>query len=143
MCFMLYVASGAPLLRIAFDAASPSFHTKALDPVEAAVAQHFSLSHVAYAGSSEGCGCDFNYASNDGALQWRPAGPGDGISEADNMRRLREYIDGVIRSSGTVELYGCWDGDFAEPPLIRERITADELVQPGFFLKERCLYCVS
>jgi GGDEF domain-containing protein len=70
----LYIASDTPLpliqqREISKDAmSSPTwpreaqrFHTAQLRPEQDAVRSHFSLSHVLYAGSYEGCGCGFNF----------------------------------------------------------------------------------
>jgi hypothetical protein len=50
-----------------------------------------------------------------------------------------------LRNSGekTVELYGMWDGDFAEVPKARESISLQKLLHPDFRFKEQGFYMVN
>lgn len=42
----------------------------------------------------------------------------------------------------SIEIYGVWVDDYACPPLVREEIHLDLLLDPDFALKERGFYCV-
>jgi hypothetical protein len=62
-------------------------------------------------------------------------------------RYNRENLVALLRESGepTVELYRVWDGnfDFSTPPLIREDISLESILQPRFRFKEQGFYLVT
>jgi len=56
----------------------------------------------------------------------------------------REGLVAILRSSGNsaVELYGIWDGNFAEVPMAIEDISLETILKPDFRFKERGFYKV-
>lgn len=59
-------------------------------------------------------------------------------------RHNRELLVGLLRSTSeaAVELYGVWEGDFAEEPRIREEIPLANILADEFYFKERGFYRV-
>ena len=57
---MLYIGASEPLPLIPWDESTPGFHVTELDrELDKKACTQFTLPHVFYAGSYEGCGCDF------------------------------------------------------------------------------------
>jgi hypothetical protein len=101
---------------------------------------------VQYIGSTSGCGCDFPHATLQNS-SWPEIGyqdlryPERAAIENENKQAL---VD-LLRASGepVVELYGVWDGDFAEEPRAHENITIEQILGPTFLFKERGFYRVA
>ena len=136
---MLYIGSDKPLSIIPFNKQVPGFHTETLSDNDAKVAAHFSTEYVLYAGSSEGCGCGFQHALTDNG-SWLNVVEEEEDPYRRNMSQLFEYVAGIITNGGRVELYACWDGEFADKPMSTELISYKELVDKDFYLKEKGFY---
>jgi len=113
---------------------------------ESGVAQHFSKPEVQFIGSTSGCGCDFPHVMfQGGEWPWSEWGEPDPEQEASD-RYNREQLVALLRESGepSVELYGVWDGDFdfSTPPVMREEISLDEILDRSFRFKEGGFYIV-
>lgn len=74
---------------------------------------------------------DFNFDDDDHEKE---------ASEHHNRKALAALLHATDEQM--VELYGVWDGDFAEPPQVREEISVQALTQPNFKFKERGFYIV-
>jgi len=59
-------------------------------------------------------------------------------------RQNCEALVALLRTVGdkVVELYGVWDGDFANVPQAQENIAVDRLLDPYFYFKEQGFYKV-
>jgi len=57
-------------------------------------------------------------------------------------RKNREALLALLRTTGDnmVELYGVWDGDFANGPQAQENISVNDLLGPNFRFKEQGFY---
>ena len=144
MCFQLYAATTKPLPRRVWELGSPSLPVESLQVDDAAIKAHFSNPEVQFVGSTSGCGCDFpREFLQDGG--WVYFGE-DQIDpdEAANHQVCREGLYKLLQSTGDsmVELYGVWDGDFAEPPTAQVDISVEEILAPEFRLKEKGFYRV-
>ena len=54
----------------------------------------------------------------------------------------RTLLVNLLRTSGEdmIELYGVWNGDFAEGPLSQEKILVDRILDPDFLFKQGGFY---
>jgi hypothetical protein len=151
MCFVLYAGTTHPLPRRKFDKDAPDLSVESLTEREAGIKRHFSSPEVQYVGSTSRCGCDFPHATiqNGGwpeieyPVTSERAEPA--IAKAISDRQNCEALAALLRTAddAVIELYGVWDGDFAEPPQARENISIASLLQPEFRFKERGLYKVA
>jgi hypothetical protein len=144
MCFQLYAATTNPLPRREWELGSPNLAVNSLTAHDAAVKAHFSNPEVQFVGSTSGCGCDFpRKMFQDGT--WVYYQDQIDAEQAANDRLNREGLVNLLQSTGDsiVELYGVWDGDFAEAPRAYESIPAEAILNPEFRLKERGFYKVS
>ena len=106
MCLGVFLASGLPLALVPWDSQAPAFNVVPLTEHEAPVRQQFSLAHVVYAGSHTGCSCGFRSDANDPAAVSR------------SREALLRYI-GQASATGPVEVFVCWEGDYAAAPRVR------------------------
>lgn len=143
MCLMVWVASARPLSAVAL--ANPQvpdpvsgYHRVEEVAADAAVRARFTLPHVSYVGSHEGCGCGYN--SDD--LTWQGFERVDEVTplldamgaderaefaqEEGSRWRLRAIVEGAM-GGGDVEVFGCWDGDQVEEAL------REAPVEPSWF----------
>lgn len=150
MCFVLYVGTGHPLPRRKFDKNASDLSVESLTDRDAEIKLHFSNPEVQYVGSTSGCGCDFPHAmfQNGGWPEiefYRTAEKNESdIAQDKILRQNCEPLVSLLRTTGekVVELYGVWDGDFSVPPQTQDNISADTLVEPDFYFKERGFYKV-
>ena len=128
MCMALYIASDRPLPLIPLREAQ-HFHTAELKPDQEAVRSHFGNAHVLYAGSGQGCGCDFNYGREDPEVQDYP----EGLATAkESVAELVRYVhDSRVR-----EIYCCWFGNESDPAAHKRIVRPAILGAPDFFFRE-------
>lgn len=149
MCFVLYAGTSTPLPDTEWQDDAPDLTIKRLTDRESPITTHFRKPHVQYVGSTSQCGCDFPHVMyQNREWQWYEDDEEDEFerlrkdTEKDNRERLVSLLRQVKESS--VELYGVWDGDFdfTTPPLIREEIFVDAILDSEFRFKERAFYTV-
>lgn len=144
MCFQLYAGTTKPLPRSAFEPGSQDLPVEALTVRDAVVKRHFSSPEVQLVGSTSGCGCGFPHVMLQGGgwpyLEDLSVAKEEAVSERLNCEKLVSLLESTGDSA--VELYGIWEGDFAEPPEAHENITLEAILEPGFRLKERGFYRV-
>ncbi|HEY1925342.1 MAG TPA: hypothetical protein VGG58_08815 [Candidatus Acidoferrum sp.] len=79
-------------------------------------------------------------------MDYQPEGKKDELDSAreNPERRNCEALAALLRTTGDkmVELYGVWDGDFANAPMVAETISIARLVDAGFRSKEQGFYRV-
>lgn len=144
MCFQLYVATTKALPTRMWELGSPCLPVRPVGERDAIVKLHFSQPEVQFVGSTSGCGCDFpNVMFQNGG--W----PGYDDPEIDeevaaNSRLNCDALLNLLRSTGDaiVELYGIWDGDFAEAPKAFETIPLEAILNEGFRFKQQGFYRV-
>ncbi len=144
MCFVLYLGTRqAP--PITGHARVPGrVCTEALPEPDHPVRRHFSLPVVTYVGSDQGCGCGFRHgfrpsgAWSEEYAEWDP--DYDPATDRPNHDGLVEFLRHHCAREPFVELYGCWNGDFAEPEEDRRELKLAELAEPMFHFHERG-YC--
>jgi hypothetical protein len=148
MCFVLYIGTDEPLPTIPWDEKSRHLNTKDLGDHDKTVPKHFTKPWTKYLGSDQGCGCGFRHVTfhnGEWAEEWNTGNDAgyDGSDEDQIHRELFEFVASLISTNGTVELYGCWDGDFEDPIEHREVISVDRLIDRSFFFRERGFYTVT
>src|SRR5260370_34120606 len=124
MCFLLYAATTKPLPRRKWELGSPRLPVEPLTASDATVKVHFSNPEVQFIGSTSGCGCDFPNVMFQGGDWPYYEDPEIEPKVAASGRLNCEALVSLLRSTGDsiVELYGIWDGDFAEAPEAFETI---------------------
>lgn len=90
--------------------------------------QWFSLQHIYYAGSHEGCGCGFLKEGEKDA---------DLDLHQENYRALARLLDAIIADGGKAEIFSCWEGDQSKPPVPSDELTVTAIVNSEFQFKER------
>lgn len=139
MCMVVYAGSDHPLPTWLWDQNRPAFHVTArADPTDP-VRQRFTKPFVYYLGSHEGCGCGFHYGPYAGG----EINPAVEPAVTDSRRRLGEYLAVALQHQPEVEVYACWSGDEAEPPVYHDRATPAELASGEAYLREREFMIVS
>lgn len=127
---MVYIAAGAPLALVAWNEATPAFHVCEIENSEISVREQFSLPHVYYAGSHEGCGCGFQYG------QYPEHEAEDRRLKRSSLESFSAYLARHIQQ-GPIEIYACWDGDQAAEPAHRRVLTPQSLLAEDFYFLEK------
>jgi hypothetical protein len=146
MCFVLYAGTIKPLPRREWQKESTQLAVQSLTDRDAPIRVHFNSPEVQYIGSTSGCGCDFPHSILQGG-EWPTyflgleKDPTKLTSDSFN----REALVGLLKkiNEKTVELYGLWDGNFAEPPKARESISLERILDSDFWFKEQGFYTVT
>jgi hypothetical protein len=145
MCFQLYAATTKPLPRRKWELGSSDLGVQSLTEHDAGVKAHFNNPEVQFVGSTTGCGCDFPHVmfQNGGGPYFED--PDVDAEQVASDQLNRESLVSILRLAGDsiIELYGMWDGDFAETPEIYESIPVGTILKADFRFKERCFYTVS
>jgi hypothetical protein len=148
MCFVLYVGTRNPLPQKKWQKDAPVPSVEPLTDRDTPIKAHFSNPEVHYIGSTSGCGCDFPHATlqNGAWPECEYIAEGPEIAECVvSDRHNREALVDFLRKTGdrVVELYGVWDGDFAEVPKAQESIMVEKILDSTFLFKERGFYKVT
>ena len=146
MCFVLYAGTINPLARKEWLKESPDLSVEPLTQYSAPVKAHFSKPEVQYIGSTSRCGCDFPHVILQGG-EWPTyfLGLEEDVNKLASDRFNREALVDLLKKTdeGTVELYGIWDGNFADPPKARESISLERILATDFWFKEQGFYTVT
>ena len=126
-----YVASDLPLPLVDWRDESPGFHVTPVPEREQAVVAQFTRPHVYYVGSHEQCGCGFEYDEDDYGA------PDHKAAAVRSVEALRTYLAEAVRKGASLELYACWDGDWALPAEHRRVLRISEIGGPAFEVAER------
>jgi len=144
MCFVLHIATDSVLARSIWDEHDRHVWVGEVDQYAESVKQHFSGRHVAYVGSDLNCGCGFRNISFQGGgwpEQWLvDEGKMDIEGSDKNHRELHTLLLRALRDSEPVELYGCWDDDYAEKTEQEQDLDLDAILSERFFFRARVLY---
>jgi hypothetical protein len=158
MCLLVWMASARPLPPVTL--ASPQqphpvdgyARVEAVD-ADAPVRARFTLPHVSYVGSHEGCGCGYN----SGDLTWQgfqrvdEVAPLVGAMGADeraaftDAQRSRERLRALVEDAaawGDVEVFGCWSGDEGDEAVRVEAVASSWFTEWLAPIEERVRYVV-
>ena len=141
---MLYLGTNVKVPGIEWNDNQPSFNVAELSEEDSCVSFHFSLPFISYIGSDHGCGCGFKHAILHNE-KWMPVIEENTIeneNQNQNQRLLFNYIKNYLSDQEFIEIYGCWDGDFAENTKVRMEVQLFELLSTDFYFLERGLYIV-
>jgi len=144
MCFTLYVGASIKLPLIEWNKEQPGFHTANPRDYELRVLSRFTLPHVLYVGSHEGCGCGFRHALAEGKI-WLPVVEDDKDTLnaiQKNHVDLRQYLAGNT-AARSFEIYACWNSDVNDCPDCVSDIKIEDIVKEDFYFKEGWLYRVA
>ena len=141
------MAADSAIPDIPFDTDAPAFNTQPLTDRELPLHNIFGKRNVKFLGSSNHCGCGYRHLSyqNEGWPEEHliEADPEFGADTQSDHESLHRFMLEQLDHNDNIELYGCWDGDFEQPPARHEMIGVDDLIQDDFFLRERCHYTVT
>ncbi|WP_167320571.1 hypothetical protein [Trichlorobacter lovleyi] len=111
-----------------WEEASPAFNTQPLSDTEERVRIQFSLPHVIYLGSHDGCSCGFFGEDNDE--------PEDKNQRNEDTKRLSKYLHESLEIGANLEMFLCWQGGEIEPQVTRKQLTPKDFLTTEFPLKE-------
>jgi len=137
MCLAVYIASDHELPEISWDESNPQFYVETIEGREGKIDRHLTLSHVAYAGSNQGCGCGFNKPID---MPEELLEPKELEEAQSNYDALADYIKKLKKLGASFEIYVCWEGEQAHPSKSKSRITTEELASKDFVLEEKTYY---
>jgi hypothetical protein len=123
MCLGVFIASDNPLALVPWNSQSPAFNIVPLSEHEEPVRQQFSLSHIVYAGAHTGCSCGFQSDEEDPPAVTR--------SRAALVQYIRQAAE-----AGPVEVFVCWEGDYAETASVRGERAIVSLADEDDWLQE-------
>ncbi len=126
---------------VPFDVNYRSFNTENIVDNEKPIKDIFSLPNVKLLGSDLGCGCGFRYAVLDQDRWLDAIDEGETPFDNSNHEKLVDFIIKNNKSEKSIELFALWAGDIY-PALCRETINLNDILDPGFYFKERGLYTV-
>lgn len=128
MCLAVYMASDRSLPLVAWNEKAPAFYVANLHTEDTGVRKQFTLPHVYYIGSHEGCGCGF---LKEGEV-------GEAFEQChNNYLHLAEYIRRVQQDGAIIELFSCWEGDQEEEPELLEVVMPMDLEKPEYQFREK------
>lgn len=141
MCFALFLGArvAPPIIPCTGKYGDGHVYTEVLREYNSPVCAHFTLPHVVYVGSDRGCGCGFRHSS--GFEGWPDnciicdRDEGTEAKQA-NHESLVALLRQHFRSEPFVELYGCWEGDFALPEKARLVVSPADIASQGFHFLE-------
>ena len=124
MCMVAFLGTDAVLDTTAFSPDAPAFYVGRPSPHEHAVRTRFGASHVYVLGSHTGCGCGFGFGETYADEHVDP-------DEADSRRQLADRLRTLVEAGHAAEVYVCWSGDEAAPPVRRLSLTPDAFLEPA------------
>jgi hypothetical protein len=142
MCFMLCLGArvAPPSAAYGGKGGNGTVHIEVLSEHDSALRAHFTLPHVVYVASEQGCGCGFRHTSFQGfwpdesivsdlayTTQWTQANH-EGL-----VLLLREHF----WREAFIELYGYWAEDDALTEIDRREVNLADLSKPGFHFHQR------
>lgn len=142
MCMAIYISTDRPLPIIPYDEMNRKLHTEDITEKEQVLINIFSKQYIKYVGSDEGCGCGFRHAliHNDNWLE--VLDEDDTSFDNNNQIALVDLISNNIPEGKIVEIFACWEGGQNEPVLYNQTIKLSDILNEGFFFKERGFYTV-
>jgi len=144
MCFVLYAGTARPLQQREWQIDATDLAVASLTERDAPIRMHFSHPEIQYIGSTSGCGCDFPHVTLQNG-QWPIYEEiQKDVKRIASDRYNRQALVDLLQRTGekTIELYGIWDGDFAEQPKSREALLLETILDPDFYFKEQGFYTI-
>ena len=131
MCLAVYLASDKPLPLVEWDEDHPRFNVVLITKYEKVVKKQFRNPNVVYAGSHQRCGCGF-FKEGEGGEEL--------AAIQTNYGSLVYYLNELMSSGASIEIFSCWEGDQGSEPETKERLSLATLGSDGFEFKEKAYY---
>lgn len=134
MCMVLFLASDKSLPLIDWDEKNPTFFVAELTESNQRIRQKFNRKFVYYLGSHSYCGCGFSYEQNPFLRE------ADLIEEKkakETVKKLLEYLSVALKTTDSVDLYSCWDGDYFAPADFLSVLNPNDPPKEKFGFRER------
>ena len=145
MCFQLYAGTDKPLPRSSWNQEEPLVHICDLSESDVWIRPFFTKPEVQYVGSTTSCGCAFPSVRPDRDGYW-PTGFDLGLTAEESAESQKECTELCqllsVADDESIELYGVWNGEQTNAPLVREEITLADIRAKLFFFKEGGFYVV-
>jgi len=119
---------------------------EALDSLQDAVRQWFSLPVVRFVGAHTGCSCGFPSVVAETPLEYFDGMFDDAENREADLRSLRLLLDVVrrhVEAAGVVELYPVWNLEEGTPPIGLIELRLDALDPETFFFHEQFVHRVT
>ncbi len=147
MCFSLFIGADNPIPLIPWNEDDKRVYSQNLSEYELPIQGHFSKQHIGYIGSDQGCGCGFRHVTFQNG-EWPEESMSDSEEYSDgdkqpNHIQLECILIGLLQTADSIELYSCWDGDFAEPSGGSSQLLLSSIVDNHFAFRERFLYSIA
>ena len=146
MCVVVFLGTDAPAPLVPWDESRRGFNVSPIEERETPVRDKFSTAHVCVVGAHTHCGCGFrslNLQPDGGHLPVEYAEVEEPELSAADHRALAAYLRERLAEQDVVELYVCWDGDWAEEVVERVEVTPEDVAEETFFFEERGFYRVA
>ncbi len=128
MCWEVYLGSDIKLPHIEWDETAPTFNTQELSDSEERVRIQFSLPHIIYLGSHDGCSCGFFGEDGDE--------PEVQYQRNEDIKRLSKYLSEALDAGAKLEIFLCWQGGEVDPQVTRKQLSPKDFLSPEFPLNE-------
>ncbi len=139
MCLALYIGSDSQLPPVPWDDNNPAFYLQELSEEEKPILKIVAKPFVAYAGTSEGCGCAFNCGREHPEYADEP----DELKLGEPSRiSLRSLLSSIICEHAEVLVYTCCDGDQGMEALSSRRLKLPDLDNKTFVFEEHELLTI-
>ncbi len=60
-----------------------------------------------------------------------------------NHLQFHEWLVNILNDANSIDLYGCWDGDFFEPCEGHTEVDVSKIQEETFYFRERFRYSVT
>ncbi len=146
MCFALHLGTRTVPSAVPHPDGPPQFWVNLAPRNDEVVRWHFTLPVLSYLGSDTGCSCGYRnitFQNGGWGAEWFYQNDPDWIGgNQNNHDALAAYLRRLLEMEPFVELYGCWEGEWAEPELHRGEATPDLMADPKFVFRSRGFYLV-
>lgn len=135
MCLLIFIGADHSLPLKPWQDDKHDFYVRALSEKEKIIRNYFSVPHIRYVGTEEGCGCPFNYGREYPQCEDDP----DELALAErSLYKLVEYI----KTNKVQQIFSCWGGEFEKPPKNSRKIKVEYILQKDFIFKEQELLTI-
>jgi hypothetical protein len=131
MCLAVYIASKQNIPTIPWDKDKPAFCIiEANQNEHHEVYKQFSLPHVYYIGTQEGCGCKFIYDENNPEFVWNSD---DLELRKHNVSKLVSLLNKLLLNEDWIEFFSCYAGNQTKEPVKIKTIEPEALFKSSIF----------
>lgn len=135
MCLAVYLGASAPLPLVPWDEQHRGFHVDVIDETggqDRLVRDRLGTAYVYHAGSSDHCGCGFQFREDP---TWAKERAEYELEEA-TVRAFRDYLDAALKRLPEVRFFAFWEGESEKEPAQHRRLRPEDLLQDDFLFIE-------